>query len=84
MTRDLEDLSIEEVQILEIVREGSTIHRLAILDQMKHYANHGEKEFDIMTIQNLIDGLTNENYLKFIEKIESYSITELGRDLLFS
>ena len=84
MTRDLDELSIEEVQILEIVREGSTIHKLAILNQMKQYADHGEKEFDIITIQNLIDGLTFENYLRFIEKIESYSLTEAGRDLLFS
>jgi hypothetical protein len=84
MTRDLEELSIEEVQILEIVREGSTTHKLAILDQMKQYADHGEKEFDVLTMQNLIDGLTNENYLRFIEKIESYTITDSGRDLLFS
>lgn len=84
MTRDLDELSIEEVQILEIVREGSTIHKLAILNLMKQYAEHGEKEFEIDTIQNLIDGLTFENYLKFIENIESYSLTEAGRDLLFS
>ena len=86
MTRSLEDLSIEEVQILEIIKSNTqtSIHKLGILNQLKQFAVHGGNNFDIKIMQDHIDKLVFEGFIEFIEKIESYKLTDLGTDILFS
>ncbi|OLS23201.1 MAG: hypothetical protein HeimC3_25420 [Candidatus Heimdallarchaeota archaeon LC_3] len=84
--RTLETLEINEIQILEIIRSNtqSSTHKLAILNRLKQLAVHGGKDFDIKIMQNLINGLTNEGFIEFIEKVESYKLTDLGKEVLFS
>lgn len=85
-SRTLEELSINEIQILEIIRSDlqSSTHKLAILNQLKQLVIHAGKDFDIKFMQNIINGLTNEGFIEFIEKVESYRLTDLGKEVLFS
>ncbi|MFW9928460.1 MAG: hypothetical protein ACFFD1_03630 [Candidatus Thorarchaeota archaeon] len=84
MVRTLEELSIEEIQILQITKESGTTHKLGIMSQIKQYFTHANREFNIDLIQKTLDRLVVEGLIRYIKDLDSYSITELGQDILFS
>ena len=78
----LTEFTIEGYQILQICAAESSVHRLNILNQIKQFAQFGGRGFDINIAQQTLDELTENGFIAFIEKIDSYKITEKGKDAL--
>lgn len=76
------EFSIEAYQILQICEAESSVHKLNILNQLKQYASYGGRGFDAKIAQQILNDLTNDGYITYIEKIDSYKITEKGKDAL--
>jgi hypothetical protein len=77
------DFTIEGYQILQIcAAEKKAFHKLNILNQLKSFSQFGGRGFDIGIAQQTLDELTTQGYIAYIEKIDSYKITEKGIDIL--
>ena len=75
-------LTTEAYQILSILEDESSVHRMNILNQIKSYSSIGGRGFDINVVNQTLQEMTNDGYITFIEKINSFKITDKGRDAL--
>ena len=71
--------TIEGYQILQIV-EDATVHKLNIMNQIKQFSTFGGRGFDAKTLQQILDEMVEGGYITYIEKIDSYKITEKGKE----
>lgn len=74
--------TIEGYQVLQILEEGRGVHKLNIMNQIKQYGGHAGRGFDAAVMQNILDEMVKDGYIVYIENIDSYKITEKGKDAL--
>ena len=74
--------TIEGYQILQILESERSVHRLNILNQLKSYASFGGRGFDINVANETLKDLTEKGFIEYVEKIDTFKITEKGRDAL--
>jgi predicted transcriptional regulator len=55
---------------------------LNILNQIKSYSTFGGRGFDVNVINQTLKEMTDEGYIDYVEKIDSFKITQKGRDAL--
>lgn len=77
-----DELSMDAYQILQIVVAEPSVHRYNILNQLKELSSFGGKEFDLPAMQELLQSLTDQGFVEYNEKVDSYKITDRGKDLL--
>ena len=75
-------LSTEGYQILQILEDESSVHRMNILNQIKSYSTIGGRGFDVNVVNQTLQEMTNEGLIEYVERIDSFKITEMGRDAL--
>lgn len=74
--------STEGYQILQILEGESSVHRLNILNQIKSYSTFGGRGFDVGVVNETLKEMTEQGYIDFVEKIDSFKITQKGLDAL--
>ena len=78
----MSSFSTEGYQILQILESESSVHRLNILNQIKSYSTFGGRGFDVAVVNQTLKEMTDQGYIAYVEKIDSFKITQKGLDVI--
>ena len=72
----------DELTILEIGSQKSSMHTLAVLDQVKQMTLLTGKGFDKEVIMKHLRDMYDRGLVDYLEKLDSWKITEDGRSYI--
>lgn len=76
-------LSNDAIMILELLRDIGVMHGIAIAGEMKKlYEVSGREWPGVDEIKYLLELLAAKGYIEYIETIDSWKLTENGRNML--
>lgn len=77
-----ENISSEMHTLLEIIGATRSIHKMNILNQSKQLFEFSEKNFNKEDTELLLSRLAKESLIIYIQDIDSYKITDKGKELI--
>lgn len=76
------NITAEMQTLLEIIGATRSIHKLNILNQYKQLMNFSGSEFNKEKLESMLNKLTTESYISYIQDIDSYKIKDKGKELV--
>ena len=76
------DLTADELSLLEIIAQKTSMHTYAILDQVRQMAALTGAPFDKDKVMLDLKNLYDKGLIDYLDKLESWKITVEGRSYL--
>lgn len=70
----------EELTVLEIVGQRTSMHTLGVLDQVKQMTALTGSAFDKDVVMGRLNSLKDKGLISYIDKLDSWKITDDGKD----